>query len=387
MRKRINGAISLLLAFTACFSFTGSFAAYKKPETRTATVSVVGDVMALNTQLNAADRGKSGYDFDDWFKFIAPTIKRADISIANLETPITKGRKEIKGLGYPNFNAPASLIGGLKNAGFDVLCTANNHCLDRGKKGAIDTIKNIKKYKLKYVGTNLTPTARSKPLIMEANGIKFGILAYTTITNQQDRKLSSAERNYVVNMLKMDKIQQDVKAAKKAGADIIIALTHWGVENTTKTTSQVRSYAKDMIKCGVDVIFGSHPHVPQPIEVIKTGGADGKARKGFVIYSLGNFVSNMARYENNIALVLQLRFQKKAGNTKLLRAHYVPTYTYRGKNARGTRAFWVMPVGKTINNEAMLYKIKGQGKKELKAAWGRLTRIVGKKYAVPIGGY
>lgn len=266
---------------------------------RKITLLFAGDLMQHREQINAA-RTSSGYDYTGCFAHVKEMISSADIAIGNLE--VTLGGKPYRG--YPMFSAPDEFLFALKDAGFDVLLTANNHCLDRGKKGLERTITMLDSLNIPYAGTYTDSTSRAGnyPLLLEKNGFKISILNYTYGTNGLE-----TSPPHIVNYIDKGIIEKDIEAAKLQQPDAIIACMHWGDEYKSLPGKNEKELAGWLIGKGVTHVIGSHPHVVQPLEVRKdtlTG------RKHVVAYSLGNFISNMSVRRTDGGVIVNLELTK-----------------------------------------------------------------------------
>lgn len=242
-----------------------------------------GDAMQHQGQLDAARRAKGIYDYSDCFSAIAPYIEKADYAVVNLETPL--GRRNYTG--YPCFNAPASYAKALSNAGFDLMLTANNHCLDRRDAGLKTTLSLLDSLGISHIGTYTDASARlhALPFIADIKGYKVAFLNYTYGTNG-----IAIQGNVIVDYIDRHLIADDVDKARKAGAEIIAACIHWGVEYQLLPHSSQRRLADFLTDLGIDLIIGGHPHVIQPMELRHSSKHD---KAIFLTYSLGNFISNM----------------------------------------------------------------------------------------------
>lgn len=263
----------------------------------------VGDAMAHSPQLRAALQSDGTYDFNPCFEALRPEIQGADYAVVNLETPVSGGEYS----GYPMFNAPDSYVDALRDAGFDLFLTANNHTLDRGDNGLKKTIHLLDSLGLDHVGTyiNAAERARRLPMIVNVKGYKVGMLNYTYGSNGLKVK-----GDVVVDYIDRDVIARDVKALRKAGAEVIIAHMHWGEEYHLQPVASEKSMADYLTSLGVDVIMGGHPHVVQPVET-RTNPLTGTPVQ--VIYSLGNFISNMNDTECRGGLMVKLRLRRLNG--------------------------------------------------------------------------
>lgn len=248
-----------------------------------AEIVFAGDAMQHQAQLDAARRNGGTYDYSKCFEDIAPIIETADYAVVNLETPI--GGSNFTG--YPCFNAPASFAHALRDVGFDMMLTANNHTLDRRDKGLHTTIDSLDAAGITHIGTYHDLAARDSivPFVKDISGIKVGFLNYTYGTNG-----ITVQGDAVVDFIDRDLMKRDIAAVRKAGAEIVTVAVHWGDEYHLVENSSQRALADFLVSEGVDLIIGGHPHVIQPMEVRHNDELD---KDVLVVYSLGNFISNM----------------------------------------------------------------------------------------------
>lgn len=242
----------------------------------------VGDAMQHGPQIRAAARADGSFDYSSCFTLLEDDIRSADFAVANLECPL--GGKPYSG--YPLFSAPDDYARQLKASGFDLLVTANNHCMDSGKSGALRTVEALDGMGMAHVGTYASADERKErmPLIKDVNGIKTAFLAYTYDTNGLP-----VVKPVVVDMIDRELIAGDVEKARKAGAELVCVCMHWGNEYEMLPSKSQKSLAGFLREIGVDLIIGSHPHVVQPMEMdYSAGHGTGCA----TVYSLGNFISN-----------------------------------------------------------------------------------------------
>ena len=296
-------------------------------------IRAVGDLMMHEKQLKIARQADGSYDFHQQYALIADSLADADYTIANLET--TVGKVDGKGYsGYPHFNAPESLLETIRDAGVDFLTLANNHMLDRYFEGMLNTVEVVERYGFDHGGANRSPEEQQTPIIVEVNGIALGMLCYTQMTNGMESYCNAAVKEYGVNYLRYANFTRDVQKLRDAGAEVVIALPHWGEEYRRKPEANTVALAKKMIAAGVDVILGSHPHMVQPVQFLEAEGEDGVTRRGLVAYSLGNFISNMTvRYtDSGIILDFTLR-ERQDGSFAVENARCVPVYCWKSDSA------------------------------------------------------
>lgn len=241
-----------------------------------------GDAMMHQAQIDAARRPDGSYNYDSCFVEVSPIIRNADYAIVNLETPLGGAPYS----GYPCFCAPDSYATALREAGFDLFLTANNHTLDRRDRGVQRTVATLDSLHIPHLGTYTNATQRSErlPMIKNINGFKVAMLNYTYGTNG-----ITIQGDVVVDYIDRPTIASDIAKARAEGAEIIMAAIHWGNEYQLLPHSSQKELAQFLVDQGVELIIGSHPHVIQPMEM--RTGKDG--RKSLVVYSLGNFISNM----------------------------------------------------------------------------------------------
>lgn len=284
----------------------------------TATLIFFGDAMQHQGQFDQAKKlgtPANPYNFDACFELIAPAVKDADYAVVNLELPLGGGTDYS---GYPQFSAPDSYAVALKDAGFDLFLTANNHCLDRRDKGLRRTLHVLDSIKVDHIGTynNAAERAKLVPFIKEINGMKVGFLNYTYGTNGLEAK-DGAEVSYI----NRDKIKAEIEATRKAGAEIIVAMPHWGIEYVLNENQEQRSLADFFIKNGVDIVIGGHPHVVQPMKVVTDSVTGNRA---LVVYSLGNMISNMTKSNTRGGVLARVVIErdKNTGKVKFKNAEY-----------------------------------------------------------------
>ena len=225
--------------------------------------------------------------------------------------------------GYPAFSAPDEFLYAIKDAGFDVLVTANNHCLDRGKKGLERTILMLDSLHIPYAGTYVDSEERLKryPLLIEKNGFRIALLAYTYATNGLNPTAPT-----IVNYIDKEQMKEDILVARRMNPDVIIACMHWGIEYRSLPEKAEKELADWLIGQGVDHVIGSHPHVLQPMEVKTDANLNDKH---LVVYSLGNFISNMSKVNTDGGAMVKLELKKLWGITRMESCSYSLVWTSR----------------------------------------------------------
>ncbi len=276
-----------------------------------------GDAMQHQSQLDAALQVDGSYDYSGYFTQIAPYIKSADYAVVNLETPL--GGKPYSG--YPMFCAPDSYAAELKQSGFDLLLTANNHTLDRRDRGLIRTTTVLDSLGITHIGTYANKAERDKklPLITEINGFKVAFLNYTYGTNG-----IPVQGNVIVDRIDADLMKQDITSARRNGAEIVTVCLHWGDEYRLLPNRHQRKIADMLADMGVELIIGSHPHVIQPMEL----RYNEKTHKNvFSAYSLGNFISGMRTTDTRGGVMAKVTLTRDSlGKAVISAAAYLPVF-------------------------------------------------------------
>lgn len=318
----------------------------EKPSDTTFTMTAVGDIMCHNTQYKDAYNSETNtYDFSYVFENISSHTKTADICIGNLETTFAGEDRGYSS--YPRFNTPDSLAYELKSIGFDVLSTAGNHALDMGYDGLSRTINVLNDADISHLGTYTSQEEQDKVLIKFVKGLKIAFINYTYGTNGIP---VPSDKNYCVNLNNKELIKKHINTAKSKNADIIVACMHWGTEYQTKPNSSQEDLADFLIQNGVNIILGTHPHVLQPYEKKTVILDDGSTKEGFVVYSLGNFISDQNAKYTRDSIILNLTITKHVdGTVSVDKVEPVPIYMYKDTSAKNQK-MKLVDINKIIYN-------------------------------------
>ena len=290
-----------------------------KSEVKTITVTASGDMLYHTPVYLSAYDGKR-YDFDNDFEQVKPLIASADLALGDFEGTINPNKPLG---GFPLFNAPIDAVASIKDAGFDVIDLAHNHILDTGIEGIKTTAAAFHDQDLATIGVTVD---NSGILVKEVNGIKVALLAYAYGFNGLEESLTQAEYDTYLKDLSLDKVEAEIKEAESL-ADITIVMPQSGVEYSLEPTEEQQTVYRKMIDFGADIIFGGHPHVAEPTEIIEKDG-----EKKFIIYSMGNLLSNQ-RYEtvnNNYwterGVIPEVEISKEGQRTYLSKIVLHPTW-------------------------------------------------------------
>ncbi len=264
--------ISLLFI---CFFFTSCSAEGRQnysvstgqalPIVREAKLAVVGDIMVHDYQYQEAYNPSTGsYDFMHNFQDVKKYFDGYDLVLGNLES--TFGGTGRSYSSYPCFNTPDAFLDAVKDAGFDILTTANNHCMDTGKAGLIRTLDKLDEVGIAHMGTYRSAEDRDKILYQNVNGINFAFLSYTYGTNG-----IAVPDAYLVNLIDEDQMVADIKKARER-ADVVVVMPHMGNEYENYPKEVFQKWADLMFLAGADIILASHPHVLQRMVMVNMMG-------------------------------------------------------------------------------------------------------------------
>lgn len=325
------------------------------------TLAVCGDAMSHMPLTRDAYDSKTGvYDYKPMLRYVKPHIQQADYAVVNLETTFAGGPDYS---GYPTFNTPDALGEALADAGFDLVSTANNHCMDNRYTGLARTLDVLDAQGLAHVGTYRSADARNQNdrgvYLADVGGIRVAFLSYTYGTNgipvskSHPGTVNIFYTDYMddAQTLALNLMARDLEAAQALEPDLIAVMMHWGTEYQTTPNDAQRAAADYLFERGADIILGSHPHVLQPIETRVHKKQDGSTRTGLIVWSLGNFISSQNdRYtDTTVLLNLELTKDPNTGITEVTGINTVPLYMYdREKEVNGER-FTLLDARRSLN--------------------------------------
>ena len=307
----------------------------------TVTISFIGDVMMHQGQIDNALQGDGTYSFSTYFKEVDGLLSGSDLTVANMEFTLAGPPYT----GYPSFSAPEEYADHAWRSGIDVFLTANNHILDKSRRGILKTLERYDEMeesgRIKYTGcaADADSDMKHNPLLLAVKGIRIALINFTYGTNQD------LECEYpLVHRIDTAWIGSAIRRAKAAQVDYIVALPHWGTEYVLTHSASQRKLALWLAQQGCDAIIGSHPHVLQDMECLHVGNESGIGMKEVpVAYSLGNMVSNMSAPNTRIGMVLKMRIATDChGNHELLPLE--PVLTWCTRPGTLTHSYCVIPV-------------------------------------------
>ena len=364
------------------------------------TLSATGDLLMHMPVVNTGKVG-SGYDFDPLFTYFADYVQKADYAVANLETTLAGLDNGYNYSGYPQFNCPDEIIDGAKNAGFDMILTANNHSYDTRRVGMLRTLETIKSKGLDALGTRADADAPTY-LIVERNGISLGLMCYTYedsadpnvkapnyITMKPEDAPLLNTFDYANTDLFYTEVQETMAEMKASGADAVVMFIHWGYEYQLTEHKSQNEVAQGLCDLGVDVIIGGHPHVVQPVELLQSTTDD--THKTVCLYSMGNAVSNQRL--GNISsiktphtedgVLFSVTFTRYSDGTVILEsADLLPIWVYLGTNPAAERwTYNILPLDDTVEDWSALLPFNSSVLNSAKASYDRTMAIVGEGMA------
>lgn len=341
------------------------------PPKNSGTITMAGDVMIYGKQFASAKTGDNTYDFTPFFSELGG-IFRADCNIINLETPIDAFGDNQRISPYPYFNAPKELLPALESIGVDVCNIANNHMIDFGFDGFLETAKNIDASDLERLGGYTTPEEAGEHFIKEINGIRVGFVSYTWSLNGN---YLPKDKSFIVRMggqyKTLSYVQEGIREIKQAGAEFVVVSLHWGAEFSDTWAYGQPEIAKALCEAGADVIMGHHPHVVQPIRKMRVTREDGTERESLVIYSLGNFFG----YQRNMAntdqgMVVSVKFDRgDDGLVYITDSYYIPTFLRLVNEHWDSSSFRLIQLGQAVES--------GNDTGREAQYYGRIKRVVG----------
>lgn len=344
-----------------------------------AKIGATGDILVHPRVYNSCLQPDGTYDFNGIFESVAPYYQGYDYMIANLEVTFA-GLEQYPYMGYPGFNCPDAMAAALKNAGVDMMLTANNHSYDTRFDGMMRTLDILDEAGLEHIGTRSSEEAPAY-LVKEINGIKIGMVCYTYETTQDfsDGKKSlngislSVEASKLIRSFRywdLDsfyaEVSEDLSGMRQDGAEVTMVFIHWGNEYKIKQNAQQEQIAQGLCELGVDVIVGGHPHVIEPFVTLtsQTG------HQTYCLYSIGNAISNQRRYLMNFntghtedGMIFEVEFERWSdGSVRLGNVGVIPTWVdnyWQNDNIY----FKIIPLDPTIK------------------AWSSYTESVGELYS------
>jgi poly-gamma-glutamate capsule biosynthesis protein CapA/YwtB (metallophosphatase superfamily) len=356
--RRPGWRLPLAAALVACGVgiWTGPTVAAAGRATKPAvslTVEVNGDLLIHSPVWEQALRdGHGHYDFFPMLREIAPYIRRADLAICHVETPMTPRPPS----SYPIFNTPPALALAIKQAGWRICDTASNHSLDQGQYGIDETAKALNGAGVLHTGSFASAAARNRTLMVTVKGVKIAFLAYTEMTNG-----IPLPNPWSVNIASAARVRRAARLARRRGAQVVIVNLHWGQEFQSQPSQfqlgLARALAADR---DITAVVGQHVHVVQPI--VRVHGK-------LVVYGEGQLLSNESpatgqpiQTEDGMLVFLHIVVAGK--KSKVASISYMPTWDRRPD-------YTVLPIGVALAHHQAPASV-------LRASYQRTTSVVGR---------
>ncbi|MGW0734960.1 CapA family protein [Streptomyces sp. NPDC002851] len=299
------------------------------PQRRGFTLAATGDVLPHDSiiQRAAADAGGDGYDFGPMLAGAKPVISRADLAICHMETVYGENGDYT---GYPAFKSPPQVAEGLAATGYDSCSTASNHTLDDGRAGLSRTLDALDKAGVQHAGSARTAKEAATPTMLRAGGAKVAHIAATYGTNGLPLPKGQP---WALDLLDPEKIIAKARAARKAGADVVVLSPHWGTEWQDEPDAKQLQLAEELTASNtngrpdIDLIIGTHAHVPQAYE---------KVNGTWVVYGMGDQIAGrMINYSGaedprgNQGTIGRFTFvppKKPGGRWQVTKAEFLPQW-------------------------------------------------------------
>ena len=249
------------------------------------TVGYAGDVL-MHMPVMESTPGASG-DITDNVAAETPWVEGLDLALCGMEVPVAPD-----GIysGYPSFGTSSEVVGALARSGWDGCATASNHAADRGEAGVIATLDALDAHGMGHAGTYRSKEDASVPFALYELERGGRTVTVAQISTTKDLNGLDDPTGHSVSLNDVGAITKAAKSARAAGADLVVVHSQIGQEYETTPDDDQVSYARSLADSGqVDILFGAHPHVPQPAEKL-SGGVEGKGM--WVSYSAGNYISN-----------------------------------------------------------------------------------------------
>ena len=320
-------------------------------------ITFAGDLILLEDQVKRAYDG-SKYDFSDVFEYAEPYISSADLAVGVFEGPMAGAEAGYTSSNFDDekelyLNFPDEFASAVKNAGFDLVTTANNHLLDKGEKGALRTIDVLDKIGLDHTGSYKTPDDKknNRVKLIECQNIKIAVLSYTYGSNYTDinqltengkyaylTSVISGNEGELFEKLKLS-VEEDFRQAKALSPDLIMVLPHIGTQFSNGIDGEQTAWFEIFKQNGADIILGDHPHVVEPALIEEYNG-----KKVFTAYCPGNFANIYRENQGDTSMLIDVYIDRTS--KKVTGGSIVPLYTH----SRADGNYRAVPVYSIMND-------------------------------------
>jgi poly-gamma-glutamate synthesis protein (capsule biosynthesis protein) len=321
------------------------------------TVEVNGDLLIHSPVWETAlQDGHGRYDFSPMLREVAPYIKRADLAICHVETPMTPRPPT----GYPIFNTPPQLATAIKRAGWRICDTASNHSVDEGQYGVDQTGRALDRAGVLHTGSFGSGAAQNRTLMVTVKGVRVAFLAYTEMTNG-----IPLPHRWSVNIARVPAVRRAARLARRRGAQVVIVNLHWGNEDVSQPSrfqlATAGALARDP---DITAIVGQHVHVVQPIERVH-----GK----LVVFGEGQLISNESAaccpIQTEDGMLVFLHLVVTGGRSSVTGIGYMPTWN-RHPDYR------VLPIGDALRRHQAPAGVLRDSYRRTTSVAGRIRHVV-----------
>jgi poly-gamma-glutamate capsule biosynthesis protein CapA/YwtB (metallophosphatase superfamily) len=289
---------------------------------RTVSVLGAGDILVHPELWDQARRDGNGtMDFTSMLAGGKESISAADLAICHMETAVAPPSGPY--IGFPKFSVPRQVIPAIKGVGYDGCSTASNHSIDQGYEGVRRTLDALDAVKLGHTGSYRTAAeAKATKLYPVGSGQNAVRIAHLSYTKDFNGLKPPSGKAWVANLINVSKIRKDAAAARRAGAEIVVVSMHWGTEYEHEPDVDQQTWARAVAKIdNVDIVFGHHAHVVQPIE---------KIGKTWIVYGMGNQIARHAEpiNANRDGTMVKVTFgpSDETGRWKVMALEAIPTF-------------------------------------------------------------
>lgn len=365
------------------------------------TILFSGDLILLEDQVKNARQEDGSYSFDDVFEYTKPYISDADMAIGVFEGPMVGSSSGYSTSNYDDgktlaLNFPDEFAYAVKNAGFDLVTTANNHLLDKGLPGALRTMDVLNKADIDFTGSyrDAEDKRSNRIKLIESDGIKIAVISYTYGSNgyTEENFLDDGQFSFLTSVLvspdsvNFDSVKyavsEDFKYAKSLSPDLIIALPHMGEQFLDAPDDYQKAWTNIFFDEGADIVFNDHTHSVQPVEY-----NDGK----ILVNCPGNFVNGYREHNGDCAAMIEVYIDRTTKSP--IGAGIIPMWIQSPLSMN----YRALPIYSIKNDDELRKQISTDDYKRVKEVWNHITSVmigepipfdmISKKCYITDGGY
>ena len=345
-------------------------------------ITFAGDLILLEDQVKRAYNG-NGYDFSDVFEYAAPYISSADLAVGVFEGPAAGPEAGYTSSNFDDgkalvLNFPDEFASAVKDAGFDLVTTANNHLLDKGETGALRTIGVLDRIGLDHTGSyqNQADKEKNRVKLIECQGIRFAVLSYTYGSNGIDNSvLTDGAYAYLTSVISgtegeqfeklKQSVEQDFQAAKALSPDFIMVLPHIGTQFSNEADAEQETWFEIFKENGADIILGDHPHVVEPVQIETRN-----EKTVFSAYCPGNFANIYRENQGDTSMLTDVYIDR--AEKKIIGGSIVPLYTH----ARADGNYRAVPIYEIMHSLDLRQQLTTDDIDRAANAHGIITDVV-----------